>query len=93
MENWVELNDYSRGTHNTNNQIKFKISMLTSGLCNYSDAYILGSGTMTIKICAAFTDCVSAINNTQRDHAKDNDVVMPIHNLVECSDNYLKTIG
>ena len=111
MENWVEINDYSRGTHNTNNQIKFKISMLTSSLCNYSDAYILGSGTteipnkgaaaaapnnrknMTIKICAAFTDWVSAINNTQRDHAKDNDVVMPIRNLVECSDNYLKTIG
>ena len=112
MENWVEINYYSRGTHNTNNPIKSKISMLTSGWCNYSDAYILGSGTieipnkggaaaaapnnrknMTIKICAAFTDYVSAINNTQRDHAKGNDVVMPIHNLVECSDNYLKTIG
>ena len=28
------------GTYNTNNQIKFKISMLSSSLCDYSDAYI-----------------------------------------------------
>ena len=38
---WVEINDDSRGTRNTNSQIKFKTSMLRSSLCDYSDAYNL----------------------------------------------------
>ena len=47
-KHWVEINDGSRGTYNTNSQIKFKTSMLRSTLCDYSDAYILASGTVTI---------------------------------------------
>ena len=47
-KNWVEINDDSRGTYNTNSQIKFKTSMLRSSLCDYSDAYILVIGTITI---------------------------------------------
>ena len=43
--------------------------------------------------CAPFNDCISKINNTQKDNAKDTDVVMPIYNLIEYSDNYLKTSG
>ena len=39
-ENWVKINDESRGTYNTNIQIKFKTSMLRSSLCDYSNAYI-----------------------------------------------------
>ena len=42
------MNDDSRGTHNTNSQIKFKTSMLKSSLCDYTDAYILVNGTITI---------------------------------------------
>ena len=37
-KNWVEINDDSRGTYNTNSQIKFKTSMLRSSLYDYSDA-------------------------------------------------------
>ena len=47
-KNWIEINDDSRGTYNTNIQIKFKTSMLGTSLCDYSDAYILVSGTITI---------------------------------------------
>ena len=46
-KNWVELNDDSHGTYNTNGQMKFKTSRLRSSLCDYSDAYILVSGTIT----------------------------------------------
>ena len=46
-KNWVEINDDARGTYSTNSQIKFQTSMLKSGLCDYSDAYILVSGTIT----------------------------------------------
>ena len=45
------------------------------------------------KICAPFTNCISKINNTQIDNAKDIDIVMPMYNLIEYSDNYAKTTG
>ena len=112
--NWVEINDESRGAYNVNSQIKFKTAMLKSSLCDYSDAYILVKGTITIngrgadaaarqaderdkavsfKNCAPFINCISEINNTQIDNAKDIDIVMPIYNLIEYSDNYAKTSG
>ena len=34
--------------YNTNSQINFKMSMLRTSLCDYSDAYTLVSGTITI---------------------------------------------
>ena len=46
-----------------------------------------------IRNCAPFTKCISQINNTQIDNAKDIDIVMPIYNLIEYSDNYSKTSG
>ena len=88
--------------------------MLRSSLCDYNDAYILVSATITvpntaaaaaaaadpinrkniiIKNCAPFTNCISEINNTQIDNAKDIDIVMPMYNLIEYSDNYSKTSG
>ena len=45
------------------------------------------------KNCASFTNCISGINNTQIDNAKDIDIVMPMYNLIEYSDNYSKTFG
>ena len=108
--NCVEMNDESRGAYNVN--IKFKTTMLKSSLCDYSDAYILVKGTISVsnttakgaavnntnkkvmfKNCASFTNCISEINNTQIDNAKDIHIVMPMYNLIEYSDNYAKTIG
>ena len=43
-KNWVEIDDKSNGTYNTNTQIKFKTSVLKCSLCNYSDSYILVKG-------------------------------------------------
>ena len=45
------------------------------------------------KNCAPFTNCISEINNTQIDNAKDIDIVMPMYNLIEYSVNYAKTTG
>ena len=45
------------------------------------------------KDCAPFTNCINEINNTQVGSAKDIDIVMPMHNLIEYNDNYLKTSG
>ena len=45
------------------------------------------------KNCASFTCCISRINNTQIDDAQYTDVVMPMYNLIEYSDNYSRTSG
>ena len=83
--------------------------MLKSSLCDYNDAYILVSGTITVaevaarggnndlevvlENCAPFTDCISEIDNTHIDNAKDIDVVVPMYNLIKYSNNYSKTSG
>ena len=46
--NWVEINDDIRGAYSPNKQIRFKTAMLRSSLCDYSDAYILVKGNITI---------------------------------------------
>ena len=48
---------------------------------------------VTFKNCAPFTKCISRINNTDIDNAHDVDIVMPMYNLIEYSDNYSKTSG
>ena len=45
------------------------------------------------KNSAPFTDCISDINDDQIDNGKYIDIVMPMYNLVEYSDNYSKTSG
>ena len=111
-KNWVEINDECRGTYDVGSQIKFKTTMLKSSLCEYSDAYILVKGTITVnntaaegaavnntnkkvifKNCTSFTKCISEINNTNVDDAKDLDIVMPMYNVIEYSPAYEKTSG
>ena len=48
---------------------------------------------VTFKNCAPFTKCISRINSTDIDNAHDIDIVMPMYNLIEYSDNYSKTSG
>ena len=86
--------------------------MLRSSLCDYSDAYILVKGNITVnntaadgaaanntnkKVtfnnCAPFINYISKINNKDIDNAKYIDIVMPVYNLIEYSDNYLKRSG
>ena len=86
--------------------------MLRSSLCDYSDAYILVTGTATVNVVngaeneilirnrplilknnAPFVSCMTKINNEFIEDADDLDIVMPMHNLLECSKNYRKTIG
>ena len=79
-----------------NQTSKFTTSILRSSFYDYSDAYVLVSATITvsdraassanirkniIKNCTPFTNCVSEINNTKIDNAKDIDIVMPMYNL------------
>ena len=60
--NWVEINDESRGTYSVNRQINFKTSMLRSSLCDYSDAYILVKGNISVNNTAAAAPNANNIN-------------------------------
>ena len=51
--NWVEINDDIRGAYSPNKQIRFKTAMLRSSLCDYSDAYILVKGNISVNNTAA----------------------------------------
>ena len=61
--NWVEINDEAKGTYSPNKQIKFKTSILRSSLCDYSDAYIIVKGNITVNNNAGAS---AAANNTNK---------------------------
>ena len=93
-------------------RITLKKSMKSLSFCDYSNAYTLLKGTITVKNtaaadvkendtnkkvmfenCVSFTRCTSRINHTQIDDVQYIDVIMPMYNLIEYSDNYSKTSG
>ena len=82
--------------------------MLRSDVCDYSDEYIAVKGRrsvtgnnvvnrrnkkLTFQNNAPFRSCISKFNNTFIDNVEDLDVVMTMHNLLECSSNYSMTQG
>ena len=106
---WIEVNDLSSGQYSVNKYIRFKTSMLRSDLSDYSDAYIVVKGITTVegdnnskkkrnkkltfKNNIRFISCISKVNNTFIDNAKDLDIVMLMYNLFENSGNYSMTSG
>ena len=94
---WIEVDDQSGGNCNINKEIRIQASTLRSDLCDYSDAYIVGKGTITIvrpdgakrtkevvlRDNAPFINCISKINGVRIDNAEGLDVVMPMYNLLE----------
>ena len=104
---YVSVNSLSNA-YNENKSIRFKTPMLRSDLCDYADAYILVNGTITVsgnnprdrqnkplilKNNASFVSCITRINGELIEDADDLDIVMPMHNLLEYSKNYRKTLG
>ena len=107
---WIKVYDQSSSAedrYKPSKQIRLKTSMLRSDLCDYSDAYIVVKGDITVtdpnnnaydkKLAfennAPFTSCILKINSTLIDNAEYLDIVMPMSNLIEYNKNYSKTIG
>ena len=76
--------------------------MIKPSLCDYSDEYILVTGEIEnkaadakvfFKNCAPFTKCTIDINDERVVEANNLDVIMPMHNLLENSDNYELSSG
>ena len=79
--------------------IKYDTRVLKPNLCDYAEAYILVDGTiraaaanantrLALKNCAPFTKCNLEINDEHVDTAENLEIVMPMYNLIEYSDNY-----
>ena len=104
---WIKVYDQSERYYSPNKEIRIKTSMLRSDLCDYSNAYIVVKGTITVtnpnnakrnkavafKNNAPFINCISKINGVKIYSAEDLDVVMPMYNLLEYIKNYRKTTG
>ena len=84
--------------------IKFETKVIKSNLCDYSDAYILVTGDITVrngdantkvafKNCTPFTKWVTHRNDEHVDNADNLDILIPMYNLIEYSDNYSDTSG
>ena len=69
----------TKGKYKQGNTIKFEIETITSSLCDYSDAFILVTGNITVaanndtdvasKNCAPFSTCTTRINDIFVDEA------------------------
>ena len=75
------------------------VYILVKGTINVNNTAAQGAAAnntnkkVIFKNCAPFTNCISEINNTEIDNAKDIDIVMPMYNLIEYSDSYAKATG
>ena len=81
--------------------------MLRSDLCDFSDAYIVAKGNITVtnsnnakrkkaltlKNNVPFTNCITKINDIKIDNAEDFRCCNAHYNLLEYSKNYNKTTG
>ena len=101
---WYVIDSESKGVYSHENPIKFLTSSLESTLCDYSDAYVLVTGNITVtavddntkvtfKNCAPFRKCRPEINETFTDEAEYINIAMPMYSLIEYSDNYSDTSG
>ena len=105
---WIEVYDQSEKNYNPNKEMRIKTSILRSDLYDFSGAYIVVEGDVTLeadndankrnknlafKNNAPFINCISNINGVKTDNAEDLDAVMPMYNLLEYSKNYRKTTG
>ena len=101
---WYIIDSESNGNYSQNDEIKFLTRSFESSLCDYSNAYILVTGSITaaphnaatqvvFKNCAPFEKCRTEINETFVNETDFINITMPMYNLIEYSDNYSDTSG
>ena len=91
----------AKGKYKQGDTIKFETETIKLSLCDYSDAFILVTGNVTIasnndvefKNCGPFSTCTTKINDVFADEANHIYIAMPMYNLIEYNDNYSGTLG
>ena len=69
---WIEVYDQSGKNYSVNKEIRIKIPMLRSDLCDFSDAYIVVKGDITVDKKTFTADGFEAPNNTAANTAATN---------------------
>ena len=101
---WYVIDSASKGNQASDDKIKFLTKSIESSLCDYSDAYVLVTGNITVtggeantkvafKYFAPFIEYTTETNKTFIDNAEHINIAIPIYNLIEYSDNYSHTSG
>ena len=101
-KNWYVIDSQTtKGKYKQGDTIKFETETIKSSLCNYSDAFILVTGNITVtanndtdvafKYCAPFSTCKTVINDAFVDEVNHIYIAMPMYSLIEYSDNYSHT--
>ena len=70
-EKWIEVYDQSEKNYNPNKEIRIKTPMLRSDSCDFSDAYIVVKGDITVDKKTFTADDFEAPNNAAA-NATDN---------------------
>ena len=101
---WVEINNSSPYAYDPADQTKYKTEVLNSNLCDYSNAYLLVTGSITIagngdvgevkRADERITDII--FNNctpfrefiSEINNTHTDNAMMPMYSLIEYSDNY-----
>ena len=92
---WYVINDENNTNYGVNKDtgadnpdtIKYDSMVLKPNLCDYAEAYILVDGTIRATN-AVNAKCSLEINDEHVDTAENLDIVMPMYNLIEYSDDY-----
>ena len=71
---WVEVYDQSEENYDVNKEIRIKTSMLRLDLCDFSDAYIVVKGTITVTKKSFTDNDFEAPNNTEANATATNTV-------------------
>ena len=98
---YVKDSQTTKGKYKQGDTIKFETETIKSSLCDYSDAFILATGNITVnadnntdaafKNFAPCSTCTTKINDVFVNEANHIYIAMPMYNLIEYSDNYSDT--
>ena len=94
QKKWYVIDSQTtKGKYKQGDTIKFETKTIKSSLCDYSDAFILVAGKITVnankntdvafKNCASFSTCTTKINDVFVDKANHIYIAMPMYNLIE----------
>ena len=103
-EKWYFIDSQTaKGKYNQNNSIKFERESIRPSLWNYSDAFALVTGDVTVtannntdvalRNCSPHSTCKTEINDVFVDEENHIHIAILMYNLIEYNDDYSDTSG
>ena len=100
---YVIISQTTKGKYKQGDTINFETEIIKSSYCDYSDAFMLVTGSITIAVnndtdvafknLAPFSTCTTKVNDVFVDETNHIYIAMPMYNLIQYSDNYSDASG